>query len=135
MDNNKLTIKEAINMLKNDMEMSLFDPLTGKVYSKEELKIYNKDAYEMYLACELAIEALREQAIREFMKKNCVLCGTQSCDCHFEIVNEQAISNCGNYNGDIEGIPKAKSTMEIFKEIIEEAGITWDDIIRDIKGE
>lgn len=94
--NNKMTIKEAINRLKYDMEMLLFNPLTGDRCTKEQLKISNKNDYAMYLVCELAIEALREQAIKEFMEKN----------------------------RDIEEIPKTKSTIEILKEIIEEAGIT-----------
>ena len=62
------------------------------------------------------------------MNENCVLCGTQSCVCHLGIIDEEAISHCGNYHGDILGIPKIKSAMEELEEWMEETKITWEDI-------
>ena len=53
------------------------------------------------------------------MNENCVLCGTQSCVCHLDAVDEEAISHCSRYYGEIPGIPKIKSTMEVIMEVIE----------------
>ena len=62
------------------------------------------------------------------MNENCMLCGTQSCVCHLDIIDEEAISDCGNYHGDIPGIPKTKSLMEQFEDWMRETNTTWDDI-------
>ena len=70
----------------------------------------------------------REERIQFFMNKYCVLCGTQSCVCHLGIIDEEAISHCGNYHGDIFGIPKIKSAMEELEEWMKETKITWEDI-------
>ena len=70
----------------------------------------------------------REERIKFFMNKYCVLCGTQSCVCHLGIIDEEAISHCGNYHGDILGIPKIKSAMEELEEWMKETKITWEDI-------
>ena len=66
--------------------------------------------------------------IEQFMSENCVLCGTQSCVCHLGIVDEEGISHCGYYQGDIDGIPKIKSLTEQFEDWMRETGTTWDDI-------
>lgn len=66
--------------------------------------------------------------IEEFMAENCVLCGTQSCVCHLGIVDEEFISHCGRYHGEIEGIPKIKSIMELIEESMKEKGLTWEDL-------
>lgn len=68
--------------------------------------------------------------ILEFQQMYCYMCGTQRCPGEAE-----DISHCGYYNGEIEGIPKVKSTMELLEEVMKEKGITWDDIRREIKGE
>ena len=70
----------------------------------------------------------REERIQFFMNKYCMLCGTQSCVCHLGIIDEEAISHCGNYHGDILGIPKIKSAMEELEEWMKETKITWEDI-------
>ena len=70
----------------------------------------------------------RKERIQFFMNKYCVLCGTQSCVCHLGIIDEEAISHCGNYHGDILGIPKIKSAMEELEEWMKETKITWEDI-------
>ena len=62
------------------------------------------------------------------MNKNCVLCGTQSCVCHLDIVDEEAISHCGRYHGDILGIPKIKSILEELEDWMKENNFTWDTI-------
>ena len=70
----------------------------------------------------------KEERIKFFMNKNCVLCGTQSCICHLGIIDEESISYCGKYHGDILGIPKIKSAMEELEEWMKETKITWEDI-------
>ena len=70
----------------------------------------------------------KEERIQFFMNKYCVLCGTQSCVCHLGIIDEEAISHCGNYHGDILGIPKVKSLTEQFEDWMRETNTTWDDI-------
>ena len=63
----------------------------------------------------------RDEQIQQFMNENCVLCGTQSCVCHLDVVDEEAISHCGRYHGEIPGIPKIKSVMEVLEE--------WEDFV------
>lgn len=62
------------------------------------------------------------------MNENCVLCGTQSCVCHLDIVDEEAISHCGRYHGEIPGIPKIKSVMEVLEEWEAEHKDLWEEI-------
>lgn len=70
----------------------------------------------------------KEEHIQCFMNKYCVLCGTQSCVCHLGIIDEEAISHCGNYHGDILGIPKIKSLTEQFKDWEAEHKKLWEEI-------
>ena len=70
----------------------------------------------------------RDKQIQQFINENCALCGTQSCVCHLNIVDEEAISNCGKYHGEIPGIPKIKSLTEQFEDWMRETNTTWDDI-------
>lgn len=61
-----MTPEEAINQLKFDQAMILFDPATGEVITPEILKALNKENYLTYMANEIAIEALKEiQQYRE----------------------------------------------------------------------
>ena len=62
------------------------------------------------------------------MNENCVLCGTQFCVCHLDIVDEEAISHCGRYHGEIPGIPKIKSLTEVFEEWEAERKDLWKEI-------
>ena len=66
--------------------------------------------------------------IEQFMNENCVLCGTQSCVCHLDVVDEEAISHCGRYHGEIPGIPKIKSVMEVLEEWETEHKDLWEEI-------
>ena len=66
--------------------------------------------------------------IEQFMNENCVLCGTQSCVCHLDIIDEEAISHCGHYHGEILGIPKIKSIMEVLEEWEAEHKGLWKEI-------
>ena len=61
--------------------------------------------------------------ILEFQQMYCHMCGTQRC-----FGEAEDISHCGYYNGEIEGIPKIKSIMELLEETMKEKDITWDDI-------
>lgn len=67
--------------------------------------------------------------VSEFQDKYCMLCGTQSC-----MSEPKDISHCGHYNGEIEGIPKVKSAMDLFEALLEELGLTWEDLAREIEG-
>ena len=66
--------------------------------------------------------------IEQFMNENCVLCGTQSCVCHLDVVDEEAISHCGRYHGEIPGIPKIKSVMEVLEEWETAHKDLWEEI-------
>lgn len=66
--------------------------------------------------------------IEQFMNENCVLCGTQSCVCHLDVVDEEAISHCGRYHGEIPGIPKIKSIMEVIEEWETKHKDLWEEI-------
>ena len=70
----------------------------------------------------------RDEQIQQFMNENCALCGTQSCVCHLDIVDEEAISHCGYYHGEIPGIPKIKSMMEVIEEWEAEHKDLWKEI-------
>ena len=70
----------------------------------------------------------KEERIQFFMNKYCVLCGTQSCVCHLGTIDEEVISHCGNYHGDIFGIPKIKSLTEQFEEWEAEHKDVWEEI-------
>ena len=59
--------------------------------------------------------------IIDFQKKYCQMCGTQQC--HGEVDD---ISNCGKYKGNIKGIPKKKSLIEILNEL----NPNWIELIR-----
>lgn len=67
--------------------------------------------------------------VSEFQDKYCMLCGTQSC-----LGQPEDFPYCGNYHGEIEGIPKVKSAMDLFEEMMKEAGITWEVLAREIEG-
>ena len=67
--------------------------------------------------------------ISEFQDRYCSLCGTQSC-----MSEPEDISGCGYYHGEIEGIPKVKTALDLFEAIMKEAGITWEDLAREIEG-
>ena len=59
-----------------------------------------------------------------------MLCGTQSC-----LGQPENFSYCGHYNGEIEGIPKVKTAIDLIEALMKEAGITWEDLAREIEGE
>ena len=48
----------------------------------------------------------------QFYEKNCRMCGTQRCPS-----DDEAISTCGKYKGDIEGIEKQESLQELLERI------------------
>ena len=52
----------------------------------------------------------------EFYQKNCLICGTQRCP-----GDDEAISTCGRYKGDIEGIEKKENLQELLERINREA--------------
>ena len=52
----------------------------------------------------------------EFYQKNCLMCGSQRC-----YGDDESISTCGRYEGDIEGIEKKESLQELLKRINREA--------------
>ena len=68
--------------------------------------------------------------VSEFQDKYCMLCGTQSC-----LGQPEDFSYCGYYNGEIEGIPKVKTAMDLIEALMKEAGITWEDLAREIEKE
>lgn len=71
----KMTKDEALNQLKFDIDMLLFDPMTGEVKEPNSLYDMNKNAYECDLFCiELLTkyEAL-EKAFDEACKTNAKL--------------------------------------------------------------
>lgn len=68
--------------------------------------------------------------VPEFQDKYCKLCGTQSC-----LGQPEDFSHCGYYNGEIEGIPKIKTAMDLIEVLMKEVGITWEDLAREIEGE
>lgn len=52
----------------------------------------------------------------EFYQKNCLMCGSQRC-----YGDDESISTCGRYEGDIEGIEKKESLQELLERINREA--------------
>ena len=52
----------------------------------------------------------------EFYQKNCLMCGSQRC-----YGDDESISTCGRYEGDIEGIEKKESLQELLEKINKEA--------------
>ena len=52
----------------------------------------------------------------EFYQKNCLMCGSQRC-----YGDDESISTCGRYAGDIEGIEKKESLQELLERINREA--------------
>ena len=52
----------------------------------------------------------------EFHQKNCLMCGSQRC-----YGDDESISTCGRYEGDIEGIEKKESLQELLERINKEA--------------
>ena len=46
----------------------------------------------------------------EFYNKHCLMCGTQRC-----FMDDESISTCGYYNGEIPDIPKKKSVIEMIR--------------------
>lgn len=48
----------------------------------------------------------------EFYQKNCLMCGSQRC-----YGDDESISTCGRYEGDIEGIEKKESLQELLERI------------------
>ena len=68
--------------------------------------------------------------VSEFQDKYCMLRGTQSC-----LGQPEDFSYCGHYNGEIEGIPKVETAIDLIEALMKEAGITWEDLAREIEGE
>ena len=68
--------------------------------------------------------------VSEFQDKYCMLCGTQRC-----LGQPEDFPYCGYYNGEIEGIPKVKTGMDLIEALMKEAGITWEDLAREIEEE
>ena len=68
--------------------------------------------------------------VSEFQDKYCMLCGTQSC-----LGQPEDFPHCGYYNGEIEGIPKVKTAMDLIESLMKEAGLTWEDLAREIEEE
>ena len=52
----------------------------------------------------------------ECYQKNCLMCGSQRC-----YGDDESISTCGRYEGDIEGIEKKESLQELLERINKEA--------------
>ena len=52
----------------------------------------------------------------QFYKENCLICGSQRC-----YGDDESISTCGRYKGDIEGIEKKESLRELLDRINREA--------------
>lgn len=52
----------------------------------------------------------------EFYQKNCLMCGSQRC-----YGDDESISACGRYKGDIEGVEKKESLQELLERINKEA--------------
>ena len=52
----------------------------------------------------------------QFYKENCLMCGTLRCP-----GDDEAISTCGYYKGDIEGIEKQESLQEMLERVNKEA--------------
>ena len=52
----------------------------------------------------------------QFHKENCLICGSQRC-----YGDDESISTCGRYKGDIEGIEKKESLRELLDRINREA--------------
>ena len=52
----------------------------------------------------------------QFYKENCLMCGTLRCP-----GDDEAISTCGYYKGDIEGIEKQESLQEMLERVNREA--------------
>ena len=48
----------------------------------------------------------------EFYQKNCLMCGSQRC-----YGDDESISTCGRYEGNIEGIEKKESLRELLDKI------------------
>ena len=68
--------------------------------------------------------------VSEFQDKYCKLCGTQRC-----LGQPEDFPHCGYYNGEIEGIPKIKTAMDLIEALMKEAGLTWEDLAREIEEE
>lgn len=51
----------------------------------------------------------------EFYETHCRMCGTQRCP-----ADDEAISTCGYYNGDIEGIQQQESLEKLLKRLRKE---------------
>ena len=48
----------------------------------------------------------------QFYRENCLICGSQRC-----YGDDESISTCGRYKGDIEGIEKKESLQELLERI------------------
>ena len=48
----------------------------------------------------------------QFYKENCLICGSQRC-----YGDDESISTCGRYKGDIEGIEKKENLRELLERI------------------
>ena len=48
----------------------------------------------------------------DFIEKNCCMCGSQRC-----YRDDESIASCGRYNGDIPGIEKQESLLEMLNRL------------------
>lgn len=53
-----MTAKEAIEQMRFDIDMIIFDPSTGEVLTEEDVRLRNEDNYRMLQASKVAIDAL-----------------------------------------------------------------------------
>ena len=63
--------------------------------------------------------APRKMTREEFYQEHCLMCGTQRCP-----ADDEAISTCGHYTGNIDGIPK----KETLKEVLEKINKIWKEL-------
>ena len=59
-----MTPEEVIREFELCREMILLNPSTGATYTLEQIKSWNDDNYRLYVACGIAIEAMKKQIPR-----------------------------------------------------------------------
>ena len=66
--------EEAIEILKQDIDLIIFDETTGEALTLAQVKARNELNYQSYKAFEKAIEALEKQIAKKMDSFNCPIC-------------------------------------------------------------
>ena len=93
--------EEAIEILKQDIDLIIFDETTGEALTLAQVKSRNELNYQSYKALEKAIEALERQIAKKVERYSCNTIGEMtfncpSCNLEYYVTDYEDFNYCPN---------------------------------------